>query len=96
VEVEDCLIESNSTRFITQLSAPGINYVTPFVLAGLLTTWNEVHDFSIDRTRIGGGVLFRAGEQARFRIQYIFERSFLLDPKDNSHILWMRWEMIFP
>ena len=90
---DDRLMGSNSVRWILVVSKPATETITPFFLAGVLTTWNDAYDFGIDKTRVGAGIAWNFSEQARLRCQYIFEKSFYVTPEKNTNIIWLRLEM---
>lgn len=93
VEFDDELIDSNSIRWILVCSKPATETITPFFLAGVLTTWNESYEFGVDKIRLGGGFNWKLTERSRLRSQYIFERAFFMAPKKNTHIIWLRYEV---
>ena len=90
---DDRQMGSNSIRWILVVSKPVTKTIRPFFLAGVLTTWNEAYDFGIDKTRVGGGVVWNSSEQTRIRCQYIFEKFFYTTPEKNTNIIWLRLEM---
>ena len=90
---DDRQMGSNSIRWILLVSKPVTKTIRPFFLAGVLTTWNEAYDFGIDKTRVGGGVVWNSSEQTRIRCQYIFEKFFYTTPEKNTNIIWLRLEM---
>ena len=90
---DDRQMGSNSIRWILIVSKPVTKTIRPFFLAGVLTTWNAAYNFGIDKTRVGGGVVWNFSEQARIRCQYIFEKFFYTTPEKNTNIIWLRLEM---
>jgi len=90
---DDRQMGSNSIRWILLVSRPITKTIRPFFLAGVLTTWNQAYDFGIDKTRVGGGIVWNFSEQARLRGQYIFEKFFYTTPEKNTNIIWLRLEM---
>ena len=90
---DDRQMGSNSIRWILVVSKPVTKTIRPFFLAGVLTTWNAAYDFGIDKTRVGGGVVWNFSEQTRLRCQYIFEKFFYTTPQKNTNIIWLRLEM---
>ena len=52
---DDALMGSNSIRWILVASKPASKKVTPFLFAGVLTTWNDAYSFGVDKIRLGGG-----------------------------------------
>jgi hypothetical protein len=95
VEFEDQLMQSNSIRWILVGSKPVTEKLTPFFLAGVLTTWNDAFNFGVDKTRLGGGIVWRINKWSRLRGQYVFERAYYLSPQKNTNIIWLRYEMKF-
>jgi hypothetical protein len=93
VEFDDQLIDSNSIRWILVGSKPATDTVTPFFIAGVLTTWNEAYSFGVDKIRLGGGLVWKMTARSRLRSQYIFERAFFMSPEKNTNIIWLRYEM---
>jgi hypothetical protein len=83
---------SNSVRWILVASKPGTDKVRPFLLAGVLTTWNDAYNFGIDKIRLGGGVIFNMTERSRLRCQYIREAARFVTPKKHTNIIWLRYE----
>jgi hypothetical protein len=85
---------SNSIRWILVASKPAGKKITPFLLGGVLTTWNDAYNFGIDKIRLGGGLVFHTSRQSRLRAQYIWEQSRFMIPEKRTNILWLRYEMI--
>jgi hypothetical protein len=88
-------MDSNSIRYVLIVAKPVSERVTPYLLGGVLTTWNEAYDFGIDKIRLGPGVVLRVNKKSRFRLAYIFEVSRFSDPKKHTNIFWIRYEMLF-
>ena len=93
VEFDDQLMDSNSIRWVLVGSKPATDNLTPFFLAGVLTTWNDAYNFGIDKIRLGGGVVWKTTTQSRLRCQYIFEEARFMNPKKHTNIVWVRYEM---
>jgi len=93
VEFDGLLQQSNSIRWIFVGSKPATESITPFFLAGVLTTWNESYNFGVDKIRLGGGFTWKLTGRSRLRSQYVFERAFFMTPKKNTHIIWLRYEI---
>lgn len=93
VKFTDDLIDSNSLRWVTTASKPVNGRLTPFVLAGVLPTWNEEYDFDIDKLRLGAGVRIKSGETDRFTLMYLFEENRSRTPVTQSNIFYVRYEM---
>lgn len=91
-QFDDTIVDSNSIRWVLVASKPISDTISPFLLAGVLTTWNDVYSFGVDKTRLGGGFVWQMTDQSRLRCQYIFERFLFRTPKKNSNILWLRFE----
>jgi hypothetical protein len=91
---DDQSVNSNSIRWILVASKPATSKITPFLLAGVLTTWNPVYSFGVDKIRLGGGIAYHASDQSRIRMQYIWEEARFRTPKKRTNILWLRYEMI--
>jgi hypothetical protein len=85
-------MQSNSIRWILVGSKPATEKVTPFLLAGVLTTWNEAYNFGVDKVRLGGGVAYKLSKHSRLRCQYIFEDFRFVTPRKHTNILWLRYE----
>jgi len=83
---------SNSVRWILVASKPVTDKVRPFLLAGVLTTWNDAYNFGVDKIRLGAGVVFKMTEQSRLRCQYIWEAARFVSPKVHTNIIWLRYE----
>jgi hypothetical protein len=92
---DDTLMGSNSIRWILVVSRPISKRVTPFLLAGILTTWNNAYNFGVDKIRLGGGLAVHVTPKSRLRCQYIWEKSRFVTPEKHTNILWLRYEMIF-
>ena len=95
VKFDDELMDSNSIRWILVTSKQVSAAFKPFVLAGILTTWNDAYDFGIDKTRLGGGFHYQFDRHSRIRAQYIWERSEFSTPEKETHIIWLRYERRF-
>jgi hypothetical protein len=95
VNFGDQLIGSNSIRWILVASRQSTEKLRPFLLAGLLTTWNDAYSFGVDKIRLGGGVAISATSRSRFRAQYIFEKSYFRSPEKRTNIFWLRYEANF-
>jgi len=93
VKFDDRLMDSNSIRWIMVASKPVTDKVRPFLLAGVLTTWNDAYNFGVDKVRVGGGLAYKLTEQSRLRCQYIWENFLFRTPKKQTHIIWLRYEM---
>jgi hypothetical protein len=91
---DDHTVDSNSIRWILVTSKPATPKLTPFLLAGILTTWNPVYSFGVDKIRLGGGVAYQATTRSRLRMQYIWEEARFRSPKKRTNILWLRYEVI--
>ena len=89
---DDRSMGSNSIRWILVASKPGTDKVRPFLLAGVLTTWNDAYNFGIDKIRLGGGAVFKLTERSRLRCQYIWEAARFMTPKKHTNIIWLRYE----
>ncbi len=90
---DDRFMGSNSIRWILVASKPATDRVRPFLLAGVLTTWNDAYNFGVDKIRLGAGVVFKLTEQSRLRCQYMFEAARFVTPKKHTNIIWLRYEM---
>ena len=90
---DDQSVNSNSIRWILVASKPATSKITPFLLAGVLTTWNPVYSFGVDKIRLGGGIAYHASDQSRIRMQYIWEEARFMTPNKRTNILWFRYEM---
>lgn len=91
---DDQTVDSNSIRWILVTSKPATPKLTPFLLAGLLTTWNPAYSFGVDKIRLGGGVAYHATARSRLRMQYIWEEARFRTPKKRTNIIWLRYEVI--
>ena len=92
---DDRQMGSNSIRWILIASKPAGKKISPFILAGALTTWNDAYSFGVDKIRLGGGLSIHTTPRSRVRCQYIWEESRFRTPKKRTNILWLRYEMIF-
>ncbi len=92
---DDRLMDSNSIRWILVASRQATENIRPFLLAGVLATWNDAYSFGADRIRLGGGMAVTISNRSRLRAQYMFERSFFRSPLKNSNIFWLRYEANF-
>lgn len=90
---DDRLMGSNSIRWILVASKPVTEVVTPFLLGGVLTTWNDAYTFGIDKIRLGGGIVWKMSKRSRLRCQYIYEVARFITPKKHTNIIWLRYEM---
>jgi len=93
-KVDDMYMGSNSIRFVLVTSKPLTERTTPFLLAGVLTTWNDANSFGIDKVRLGGGIAYQSTQRSRVRVQYIWEDARFLTPQKHTNIIWLRYEMI--
>jgi hypothetical protein len=93
VEFDDELIDSNSIRWVLVGSKPATETITPFFIAGVLTTWNDAYSFGVDKIRLGGGISWKMTERSRLRCQYMFERAYFMTPEKKTNIFWLRYEM---
>jgi len=93
VEFDDRLMGSNSIRWVLVGSKPATPTITPFLVAGVLTTWNDAYDFGVDKIRLGGGLSWKMTERSRLRCQYIWEEFRFRTPKKHTNIFWLRYEM---
>jgi hypothetical protein len=93
VEFDDLLQDSNSIRWVLVGSKPATRTITPFFIAGILTTWNESYSFGVDKVRLGGGLSWKMSDQSRLRCQYIWEKFLFRTPKKQTNIFWLRYEM---
>jgi hypothetical protein len=91
---DDQSVNSNSIRWILVASKPATSKITPFLLAGVLTTWNPVYSFGVDKIRLGGGIAYHASDHSRIRMQYIWEEARFRTPKKHTNILWLRYETV--
>lgn len=64
-----------------------------FLLAGVLTTWNDAYSFGVDKIRLGGGISWNITERSRLRSQYIYEIARFQTPEKHTNIIWLRYEM---
>lgn len=90
--IDDTSMDSNSIRWVLVTSKPATRAITPFLLAGILTTWNQAYSFGIDKIRLGGGVVLQLTDRSRFRMQYIWEQARFMTPQKHTNILWLRYE----
>lgn len=93
VKFDDQLMQSNSIRWILVASKPVTEKVRPFLLAGVLTTWNDAYNFGVDKVRVGGGLTYQFSKHSRLRAQYIFEDFRYVTPRKHTNIIWLRYEM---
>jgi len=93
VEFDDLPQDSNSIRWVLVGSKPATPTITPFFIAGVLTTWNESYSFGVDKVRLGGGFSWKMTERSRFRCQYMWEKFFFRAPEKQTNIFWLRYEM---
>lgn len=93
VKFDDLLQDSNSIRWILVGSRPVTPTITPFFIAGILTTWNESYSFGVDKVRLGGGLSWKMTDRSRLRAQYIWEKFLFRTPKKQTNIIWLRYEM---
>jgi hypothetical protein len=93
VAFDDEVMDSDSVRFILIASKPLTEKVRPFVLGGVLTTWNDAYNFGVDKIRLGGGFHYQFTNQSRLRIQYIWEKARFRSPEKQTNILWLRYEV---
>ena len=92
--IDDITMGSNSIRWVFVASKPATKKITPFLLAGVLTTWNPAYSFGIDKIRLGGGIALHATEHSRLRMQYIWEEARFMMPQKRTNILWLRYEAV--
>lgn len=95
VKFDDRLIDSNSIRMILVASRPGTDKLRPFVLGGVLTTWNDAYSFGVDKIRLGAGFQYQFNKQSRMRLQYIWEKAKFRTPEKQTNIIWLRYERRF-
>jgi hypothetical protein len=93
-EINDRFLGSNSIRWVLVASKPASKKITPFLIAGILTTWNDAYSFGLDKIRLGGGLAFQATKRSRIRCQYMWEEARFMTPKKRTNILWLRYEMV--
>jgi hypothetical protein len=93
VEFDDLLQDSNSIRWVLVGSKPVTPTVSPFFIAGILTTWNESYSFGVDKVRLGGGLSWKMTDRSRLRAQYIWEKFLFRTPAKQTNIIWLRYEM---
>jgi hypothetical protein len=93
-EVDGISMGSNSIRTVLVASKPATKKITPFLIAGVLTTWNDANSFGLDKIRLGGGAAFQVTKRSRLRCQYMWEESHFVTPKERTNILWLRYEAI--
>ena len=92
---DDTIMDSSSIRYVLVVSTPVTERIKPFLLAGVLTTWNEAYSFGVDKVRLGGGVHYQLNKNSRLRIQYMWEKSRFRSPQKNTNIFWLRYEKRF-
>ncbi len=90
---DDQAMGSNSIRWILVASKPGTDRVRPFLLAGVLTSWNDAYHFGVDKIRLGAGVVLKINDQSRLRCQYLWEAARFVTPRKRTNIIWLRYEM---
>jgi hypothetical protein len=95
VAFDNEIMDSNSIRWILVASKPATEKIRPFLLGGILTTWNEAYDFGVDKIRLGGGLHYQFNSQSRLRIQYIWEKFKFRTPEKETNIIWLRYERRF-
>ncbi|RKX45403.1 MAG: hypothetical protein DRP64_04780 [Verrucomicrobia bacterium] len=88
-------MDSDSVRGVLVLSKPANKTITPFLMAGALTTWNDAYSFGVDKTRLGGGVVIKMTQGSQLRCQYLWEESYFMTPEKHSNVIWLRYELIF-
>jgi len=91
-EYDDQQMGSDSVRWVVVASQPAVKKVWPFLMVGVLTTWNDAYSFGVDKIRMGGGFVLPLTAQSRLRSQYIWEKSRFTEPEKQTHILWIRYE----
>ena len=92
---DDTIMDSNSIRWVLVASTPVTQRIKPFLLAGVLTTWNEAYSFGVDKVRLGGGIHYQLNKNSRLRIQYMWEKFRFRSPQKNTNIIWLRYEKRF-
>jgi hypothetical protein len=95
VAFDDEVMDSDSVRLILVASKSINEKVRPFLLGGVLTTWNDAYNFGVDKIRLGGGFHYRLTEHSRLRVQYIWEKAKFRSPETQTNILWFRYEARF-
>jgi hypothetical protein len=90
---DDRKMGSNSIRWILVASKPATEKIRPFLLAGILTTWNDAYSFGVDKIRLGGGVAWNLTRHSRLRFKYLFEIARFQSPQKHTNIIWLRYEM---
>lgn len=95
VSFDDEIMDSDSVRWILVASKPINQKIRPFLLAGVLTTWNDAYDFGVDKIRLGGGFHYQLSEKSRLRVQYIWEKFKFVSPQKQTNIFWLRYETRF-
>jgi hypothetical protein len=93
-KIDDRSMGSNSVRMVLVASKPATKRITPFLLAGVLTTWNDANSFGLDKIRLGGGFAFQATTRSRIRCQYMREEAHMTSPEERTNIVWLRYEWI--
>ena len=81
-------------RYILTAAKPVTQKVTPFLIGGVLTTWNSAHDFGVDKIRLGGGLALKISEESLMRFTYMLEENRFTDPIKRTNIFWVRDEMV--
>ena len=95
VEFDDRLMDSDSIRWIMVVSKPANKILKPFLMGGMLTTWNDAYSFGLDKTRLGGGIVIKMTEGSQLRCQYLWEESYFITPEKHTNIIWIRYEVRF-
>jgi hypothetical protein len=95
VRFDDQAMNSSSIRWILVASRQTTEKLRPYLLAGLLTTWNDAYNFGVDKIRLGGGVAISLTDKSRLRAQYIYEKSYFRSPIKQTNIFWLRYEANF-
>jgi len=93
VEFDDELMDSDSVRYVLVAEKSLTKKIKPFLMTGVLTTWNNAYDFGIDKLRIGGGVVYKLFKNNQVRIQYILEKNLFKDDPSLTNIVWIRYEI---
>jgi len=92
-EYDNRQMGSDSIRWVVIATQPAVKKVRPFLMAGILTTWNDAYSFGVDKIRLGGGFVLPVTANGRLRGQYIWEKSNFREPKKRTNILWLRYEV---
>ncbi len=93
IEFDDVLMGSDSVRCVLVAEKSLTKKIQPFLMTGVLTTWNDAYDFGIDKLRIGGGVVYKLFKNNQLRIQYILEKNLFMDSPSFTNIVWVRYEI---